>query len=77
MGEFAKSGKGKIAALPEEINLRPFEIVLKNTLRLATGNYDDKNCWEEVERGELDAITFGRCLLVIQIWWKRLGRGRG
>ena len=52
--------EGKIAAQPEEINLRPFENVLKNTPRLATGNYDADNCWDEVERGELDAITFGR-----------------
>lgn len=51
----------KIAvAKPEDIHLRYFEEVLKTTPVLATGNYDGENCFEEVEKGELDAITFGR-----------------
>jgi N-ethylmaleimide reductase len=52
--------EGSIAARLNEINLRPFEEVLKTTPKLSTGGYDGKNCFEEVERGELDGITFAR-----------------
>lgn len=51
--------EGSVKAV-EEINLRPFEEVLKTTPKLSTGGYDGTNCFDEVERGELDAITFGR-----------------
>jgi N-ethylmaleimide reductase len=44
----------------EKIDLRPFEEVLKTTPKLSTGGYDGTNCFEEVEKGELDAITFAR-----------------
>ncbi|KAH8821337.1 NADH-flavin oxidoreductase/NADH oxidase [Xylogone sp. PMI_703] len=52
--------EGRINVTLDRINLRPFEDALKNTPRLASGNYDGQNCFEEVEKGELDAITFGR-----------------
>jgi N-ethylmaleimide reductase len=52
--------EGIIKAKAEEINLRPFEEVLKTTPKLSTGGYDAKNCFEEVETGDLDAITFAR-----------------
>jgi len=51
---------GSIKATVEEINLRPFEEVLKTTPKFSTGGYDGTNCFEEVEKGELDGITFGR-----------------
>jgi N-ethylmaleimide reductase len=51
---------GSMKAKAEEINLRPFEDVLKTTPKLSTGGYDGMNCFDEVERGELDAITFGQ-----------------
>jgi len=54
------SEEGSINAKLEDISLRPFEKMLKTTPKLATGEYDGKNCFEEVEKGELDAITFGR-----------------
>jgi N-ethylmaleimide reductase len=44
----------------EDINLLPFEAVLKTTPKLSTGGYNGTNCFDEVEKGELDAITFGR-----------------
>jgi N-ethylmaleimide reductase len=44
----------------EKIDLRPFEEVLKTTPKLSTGGYDGTNFFEEVEKGELDAITFAR-----------------
>lgn len=52
--------EGAIAATFENINLRPFEEVLKKTPKLSTGGYDGMNCFEEVEKGELDAVTFAR-----------------
>lgn len=51
---------GKMAVTNKEINLYSFEEALKTTPKLSTGGYDSKNCFEEVENGELDAITFGR-----------------
>jgi len=51
---------GSMVAKAEEINLLPFEAMLKTTPKLSTGGYDGKNCFEEVEKGELDAITFAR-----------------
>lgn len=51
---------GKVAATVEDLHLRHFEEVLTTTPTLSTGNYNGENCFEEVERGELDAITFGR-----------------
>lgn len=49
-----------IAAQKDEIHLRHFEKVLMNTPKLATGEYNGTNCFEEVERGELDGVTFAR-----------------
>lgn len=54
------SEEGSINAKIEDIHLKHFEIVLKTTPKLATGEYDGENCFEEVERGEFDAVTFGR-----------------
>jgi N-ethylmaleimide reductase len=54
------SVNGDMAVKIEEINLKPFEEILKTTPKLATGGYDGENCFEEVENGEMDAITFGR-----------------
>ncbi|KAK6217044.1 NADH-flavin oxidoreductase/NADH oxidase [Colletotrichum tabaci] len=51
---------GKVAATVEDLHLKHFQEVLKTTPILANGNYDGENCFEEVERGEMDAITFGR-----------------
>lgn len=52
--------EGKVAATAEDFHLRQFEEVLKTTPKLTTGNYDSENCFEEVETGEIDAVTFGR-----------------
>jgi N-ethylmaleimide reductase len=51
---------GAIPVKKEDINLRNFERLLKTTPKLATGNYDGENCFEELDRGELDGVTFGR-----------------
>ncbi|OBR07022.1 LOW QUALITY PROTEIN: NADH-flavin oxidoreductase/NADH oxidase [Colletotrichum higginsianum IMI 349063] len=51
---------GKVAATVEDLHLGHFQEVLKTTPILASGSYDGENCFEEVERGEMDAITFGR-----------------
>ena len=47
-------------ASKEEISLKPFFEILKKTPTLATGGYDDQNCFDEVERGDLDGVAFGR-----------------
>ncbi|KAG0645673.1 12-oxophytodienoate-10 [Hyphodiscus hymeniophilus] len=51
---------GAIKAIKDEITLKPFFKILRTTPAFATGGYDDKNCFEEVESGELNAVTFGR-----------------
>ncbi|PVH69488.1 NADH-flavin oxidoreductase/NADH oxidase [Cadophora sp. DSE1049] len=52
--------EGKVAATVEDLHLRHFEEVLKTTPIIANGNYDSENCFGEVEKGEVDAIVFGR-----------------
>ncbi|KUJ23809.1 NADH-flavin oxidoreductase/NADH oxidase [Mollisia scopiformis] len=54
------SEDGIIAAEPEDIHLKHFEKVLKDTPTFATGEYDGTNCFDEVEKEELDGVTFGR-----------------
>lgn len=54
------SRDGLMKASPNEITLKPFEEVLKDTPTFSTGGYDNTNCFDEVENGELDAITFGK-----------------
>lgn len=54
------SEDGSLAAKKDEIHLKHFEKLLTNTPTLASGDYDGTNCFEEVEKDELDAITFGR-----------------
>ncbi|RDW89765.1 NADH-flavin oxidoreductase oxidase [Coleophoma cylindrospora] len=51
---------GTIATKKGDIHLEHFEKVLKTTPKLATGEYDGENCFDEVARGQLDAVTFGR-----------------
>lgn len=52
--------EGKVSVRKEDISLRHFVGLLKRTPVFASGNYDGKNCFEEVERGELDGVAFGR-----------------
>ncbi|QKX59537.1 uncharacterized protein TRUGW13939_06671 [Talaromyces rugulosus] len=52
--------EGKVAATIEDLHLRHFLEVLKTTPVLANGNYNGENCFEEVEKNEVDAISFGR-----------------
>ncbi|KAJ0164336.1 putative 12-oxophytodienoate reductase 5 [Colletotrichum tanaceti] len=57
---YAAIKSGKVAAAVEDLHLRHFLEVLKTTPVLASGSYDGENCFEEVEGGELDAVSFGR-----------------
>ncbi|GJC77456.1 flavin oxidoreductase hxnT [Colletotrichum liriopes] len=52
--------EGKVAATIGDLHLRHFQEVLEATPILANGSYDSNNCFEEVEKGQVDAITFGR-----------------
>ncbi|KAL2060621.1 hypothetical protein VTL71DRAFT_9262 [Oculimacula yallundae] len=68
--------EGKVAASVEDLHLRHFEEVLKTTPKLAVGNYDEENCFEEVEKGELDGITFGRWFISNPDLAERIREGR-
>jgi N-ethylmaleimide reductase len=57
---YAAIKEGRVAATIEDLHLRHFLEVLKTTPVLANGNYNGENCFEEVEKDEVDAITFGR-----------------
>lgn len=57
------SKEGKVAATIDEISLKPFIEVLRTTVRLGNGGYDGKNCFEDVENGDFDAISFGKCFI--------------
>jgi N-ethylmaleimide reductase len=57
---YAAIKEGKVAATIEDVHLRHFFEVLKTTPVLVNGNYNGENCFEEVEKGEVDGITFGR-----------------
>ena len=59
----------------ENISLTPFFEILKKTPTFATGGYDDKNCFEEVESGELDGVMFGRYFISNPDLVERLRRG--
>lgn len=52
--------EGKVAATIDDLHLRHFEEVLEKTPVIVNGNYDGENCFDEVERGEVDAVVFGR-----------------
>lgn len=67
---------GKIKIKKEDIHLRHFTKILQKTPSFATGNYTDENCSEEVENGELDAITFARCFISNPDLVERLRNGR-
>jgi len=51
---------GKMKVRKGDISLTRFAGVLEKTPVFASGNYDGENCFDEVESGELDGITFAR-----------------
>lgn len=57
---YAAIREGKVAATVEDLHLRHFLEVLETTPVLTNGNYNGENCFEEVERNEVDGITFAR-----------------
>ncbi|KAJ5188133.1 hypothetical protein N7491_004458 [Penicillium cf. griseofulvum] len=57
---YAAIREGKVAATVEDLHPRHFLEVLKTTPVLTNGNYNGENCFEEVERNEVDGITFAR-----------------
>jgi N-ethylmaleimide reductase len=73
---YKASETGEMKVSKEGITLKPFLAILKNTPRFATGGYDDKNCFEEVENGELDAVTFGRCFISNPDLVERIRKGK-
>ncbi|TFK51431.1 FMN-linked oxidoreductase [Heliocybe sulcata] len=48
-------------AIGEEVSLRPYrKVMLPPTKCIVAGGYHPGNCWEGVERGDHDAVAFGR-----------------
>ncbi|KDR68716.1 hypothetical protein GALMADRAFT_129047 [Galerina marginata CBS 339.88] len=44
----------------EQLTLHPFRAALGKTPCIVAGGYNPSNCWEGIERGDHDAIAFGR-----------------
>ncbi|KAL3479219.1 hypothetical protein BJX99DRAFT_245039 [Aspergillus californicus] len=57
---YAAIREGKVAATVQDLHLRHFFEVLKTTPVLTNGDYNGENCFEEVDRNEVDGITFAR-----------------
>lgn len=57
---YAAVGEGKMKVSKEDISLKPFTKLLNKTPVFAGGNYDNENCFHEVENGDLDGVSFGR-----------------
>lgn len=70
------SENGDMQISKEAITLKGLLGILEKTPTFATGGYDDGNCWEEVESGELDAVTFGRCFISNPDLVERLRAGK-
>ncbi|KAE9366722.1 FMN-linked oxidoreductase [Stipitochalara longipes BDJ] len=62
LSEVEKRGVAYVCLTQPRTDLFLSEDVKRENLRkaLSTGGYDGTNCFEEVEKGELDAITFAR-----------------
>ncbi|PPQ79606.1 hypothetical protein CVT25_003486 [Psilocybe cyanescens] len=45
---------------PDQLTLHPFRVALGTTPCMVAGGYNPSNCWEGIERGDHDAIAFGR-----------------
>ena len=70
------SENGEMKISKENITLKPFFSILKKTPTFATGGYDDTNCFDEVESGQLDAVTFGRWFISNPDLVERLRAGK-
>ncbi|KAF8972559.1 hypothetical protein BDZ97DRAFT_1781622 [Flammula alnicola] len=44
----------------DQLTLQPFRAALGRTPCIVAGGYNPSNCWEGIERGDHDAIAFGR-----------------
>jgi N-ethylmaleimide reductase len=56
----SKMEDGSVSLRKEDVSLKPFTSILRTTPVIATGGYNAENCFEEVEKGELDAVSFGK-----------------
>lgn len=58
------------------VTLAPFRTILGDTPFVSAGGWNPDNCWDVVDRGEVDALAFGRLFLANPDFVERLRRGR-
>lgn len=59
-----------------EITLAPFREILGDTPLISAGGWTPANCWEVIDRGDVDALAFGRLFLANPDFVQRLREGR-
>ena len=59
-----------------EVTLNPFREIMGDTPLISAGGWDPENCWDVVERGDADALAFGRLFLANPDFVERLREGK-
>jgi N-ethylmaleimide reductase len=67
---------GAVKISKDDVHLRHFTKLLKDTPVFVNGNYDGENCFEEVEGGEVDAVMFGRWFISNPDLVEKIRKGR-
>lgn len=61
---------------PGEVSLAHFREILGDTPVVSAGGWNPENCWETIERGDTDALAFGRLFLANPDFVERLREGK-
>ncbi|TGZ76580.1 FMN-linked oxidoreductase [Ascodesmis nigricans] len=59
----------------EEFSLKPFKALIKNTLVVGNGSYDERYSGKGLEEGTMDAVAYGRMFISNPDFVERLRRG--
>lgn len=59
-----------------DVTLAPFRTIMGTTPFVSAGGWNPDNCWDVVEKGDVDALAFGRLFLANPDFVERLKRGR-
>ena len=59
-----------------DITLAPFREIMADTPFVSAGGWNADNCWDVVEKGDVDALAFGRLFLANPDFVERLKGGR-
>ncbi|KAL0482501.1 12-oxophytodienoate reductase [Acrasis kona] len=70
-----KRGVTDLLKIQDEISLKPFKRVLKNTPLLSAGSYNLNNPFEPVEKGDVDGVVYGRYFISNPDLVKRIREG--